>query len=52
MIVYIFNFLVKYFTQEKNINNNNFKNNKEKLFEDDNSSDDYFLFDNITSSDN
>ena len=50
MIVYIFNLLVKYFTLDKNINN--IKNNKEKLFEDDNSSDDYFLFDNITSSDN
>ena len=47
MIVYIFNLLVKYFTQDKDINNVN--NYKEKLFEDDNTSDDYFLFDNNTS---
>lgn len=49
MIVYIFNLLIKYFIQDKDISNVN--NYKEKLFEDDNTSDDYFLFDNNTSSD-
>ena len=49
MIVYIFNLLVQYFTQNKDKSNVN--NYKEKLFEDDNTSDDYFLFNNNTSDD-